>query len=196
MQETHGVFLARMQPVHNAHLYLVNKALDENGKVLVVLGSENKIDTHRNPYGIALRKKMFRECLTDDQNARLSIMTLPDWSTEDAAQDDQIWGMYFYFNVVARICAKKFSLYFSDDEKLLYRWFSGTPAMGNVTFRHFERQSVFDGLSATRIRQALIDGDRECIARFCPEPVQRRFDELAEYYRRVEADPKPDLPMA
>ena len=38
-----GVFLARMQPVHNAHLYLVNKALEESDKVLIVLGSENKV---------------------------------------------------------------------------------------------------------------------------------------------------------
>ena len=28
------LFLARMQPVHNAHLYMVNKALEESDKVL------------------------------------------------------------------------------------------------------------------------------------------------------------------
>ena len=30
MAVKYGVFLARMQPVHNAHLWLVNKALEEN----------------------------------------------------------------------------------------------------------------------------------------------------------------------
>lgn len=59
-----GVFLARMQPVHNAHLWLVNKSLEENDKVLIVLGSENKVDMLRNPYDINLRKQMLRECLT------------------------------------------------------------------------------------------------------------------------------------
>ena len=39
-----GVFLARMQPLHNAHLWLIDKALEENDKVLIVLGSENKVD--------------------------------------------------------------------------------------------------------------------------------------------------------
>ena len=53
-----GVFLARMQPLHNAHLWLIDKALEENDKVLVVLGSENKVDMLRNPYNINLRKKV------------------------------------------------------------------------------------------------------------------------------------------
>ena len=56
-----GVFLARMQPVHNAHLYMVNKALEESDRVLIVLGSENKVDMLRNPYDITLREKMLRK---------------------------------------------------------------------------------------------------------------------------------------
>ena len=60
MAVKYGVFLARMQPVHNAHLWLVDKALKENDKVLIVLGSENKVDMLRNPYKISLRKKMLR----------------------------------------------------------------------------------------------------------------------------------------
>lgn len=53
---------ARMQPLHNAHLRLIDKALEENDRVLVVLGSENKVDMLRNPYNINLRKKLLREC--------------------------------------------------------------------------------------------------------------------------------------
>ena len=71
-----GVFLARMQPVHNAHLFLVHKALEENDKVLIVLGSENKVDMLRNPYDISLREEMLRECLTDEDNKKLEIVTL------------------------------------------------------------------------------------------------------------------------
>ena len=75
MSIKYGVFLARMQPVHNAHLWLVNKALEENDRVLIVLGSENKVDMLRNPYGITLRKRMLRECLAKEQNKRLKIIT-------------------------------------------------------------------------------------------------------------------------
>lgn len=78
----YGVFLARMQPVHNAHLFLVEKAVEENEKVLIVLGSENKVDMLRNPYDISLRERMLRECFGEKENRKLDVVTLPDWSME------------------------------------------------------------------------------------------------------------------
>lgn len=48
--KTVGVFLARMQPVHKAHLFMVTKACEECDEVCVILGSENKKDTLRNPF--------------------------------------------------------------------------------------------------------------------------------------------------
>ena len=65
MSDTYGVFLARMQPVHNAHLFLVEKALEENDKVFIMLGSENKLDMLRNPFDISLRERMLRECFDE-----------------------------------------------------------------------------------------------------------------------------------
>ena len=77
MAVKYGIFLARMQPVHNAHLFMVNKALEECDKVLIVLGSENKVDMLRNPYGIELREQMLRECFNEYQNEKITIVTLP-----------------------------------------------------------------------------------------------------------------------
>lgn len=196
MPVNYGVFLARMQPVHNAHLWLVEQALAENDKVLVVLGSENKVDMSRNPYGIQLRKQMFRECLTKEQNRRLKIITLPDWSMESDREADKIWGRYLYYNVVANIVQKHFTIYFSDDISLLDSWFKDTEISEYVAYRHFQRNNLFDGLSATKIRQAFIAGDTDYIRRYCPESVQRRFDELAAYYKQISAAPKPDFSMA
>lgn len=191
----YGVFLARMQPVHNAHLWLVNKALEENDKVLIVLGSENKVDMLRNPYGINLRKKMLRECLNKEQNRRLKIITLPDWTMESDRESDQIWGRYFYYNVVSAIGQKRFSIYYSDDVRILDSWFRGTEVYEYISYRNFERSNVFDGLSSTAIRQALIDQDREYIARYCPLSVCKRFDYLASYYKNVRNTPRADFSM-
>ena len=80
MTVKYGVFLARMQPVHNAHLFMVNKALDECDKVLIVLGSENKVDMLRNPYDITLREQMLRECFNDEQNEKITIVTLSSFA--------------------------------------------------------------------------------------------------------------------
>lgn len=190
-----GVFLARMQPVHNAHLYLVRKALDENDKVLIVLGSENKVDMLRNPYDITLREEMLRECLTDEDNKKLEIVTLPDWSMESDKESDKIWGRYFYYNVVSRINQKRFSIYYSDDPKILDSWFNDTEVREYITYRNFERSSIFEGLSSTKIRNAFIEDNEDYIKEYCPESVQKRFVYLKKYYQDVKTNPKEDFSM-
>ncbi len=195
MAVKYGVFLARMQPVHNAHLFLVEKALEENEKVLIVLGSENKVDMLRNPYDISLREQMLRECLGEEENRKLDVATLPDWSMESDLDGAKIWGRYFYYNVVSRIGQKRFSLYYSDDPAILDGWFLDTEICQYVTYRNFERKKLFEGLSATKIREAFIRNDREYIKRYCPRPVVDRFEELSAYYREVAEHPQPDFSM-
>ena len=190
-----GVFLARMQPVHNAHLFLVHKALEENDKVLIVLGSENKVDMLRNPYDISLREEMLRECLTDEDNKKLEIVTLPDWSMESDKGNDKTWGRYFYYNVVSRIFQKRFSIYYSDDPKILDDWFNDTEVREFITYRNFERSKLFEGLSSTKIRNAFINDDIDYIKEYCPESVQKRFDYLKKYYENVTLNPKDDFSM-
>lgn len=195
MSVKYGVFLARMQPVHNAHLFLVNKALEENDKVLIVLGSENKVDMLRNPYDISLREQMLRECFDEEKNEKITIVTLPDWTMESDTESAKIWGRYFYYNVVSRIGQKRFSLYYSDDPAILDSWFQNTEVYQYITYRNFERSSLFDGLSATKIRQAFIDKNIDYIHQYCPRSVVNRFDYLASYYRDVTNHPKEDFSM-
>lgn len=193
--ERAGVFLARMQPIHNAHLYLVNKALEECDKVLIVLGSENKVDMLRNPYDISLREQMLRECFDLEKNKKLSIVTLPDWSMESDYEEAKIWGRYFYYNVVSRLEQKHFSIYYSDDPKILDSWFKDTEVEKYITYRTFNRSNLFEGLSATKIRNAFIENDKEYIKKFCPKSVVNRFEELKSYYEDVTKNPQEDFSM-
>ena len=195
MAVKYGVFLARMQPVHNAHLFMVNKALEECDKVLIVLGSENKVDMLRNPYDITLREQMLRECFNDEQNGKITIITLPDWSMESDIDSAKIWGRYFYYNVVSRIGQKRFLLYYSDDVTILDSWFNDTEVRQYITYRNFERSNIFERLSATKIRQAFIDGNKNYINEFCPNSVASRFDYLASYYKDVTDNPRKDFSM-
>lgn len=190
-----GVFLARMQPVHNAHLYMVNKALEESDEVLIVLGSENKVDMLRNPYDIKLREKMLRECFSEEENEKIQIVTLPDWSMESDYESASIWGRYFYYNVVSRIGRKRFSIYYSDDPSILDSWFKETEVFEYITYRNFERSNLFEGLSATKIREAFINNDIDYIKKYCPDSVVNRFDYLASYYKEVRENPKSDFSM-
>lgn len=191
----YGIFLARMQPLHNAHLYIVNEALKECDKVLIVLGSENKKFTLRNPYDIKLRTQILKECYSEKDFIKLNIITLPDWSTESDHQKVKMWGRYFYYNIVSRINQKHFSIYYSDDVSILDSWFKDTEVYDYITYRLFERSNLFDGLSATKIREAFVNGDKRYIEKYCPKPVVDRFDYLAKFYKEVKNNPIEDWSM-
>ncbi len=136
-----------------------------------------------------------RECFDEEQNKKISIITLPDWSMESDIDNAEIWGRYFYYNVVSRIGQKRFSLYYSDDPAILDSWFKNTEIYQYITYRNFERSSIFEGLSATNIRQAFIDDNREYIKKFCPKSVINRFSYLVSYYKNVTNNPKEDFSM-
>ena len=195
MSVKYGVFIGRMQPVHNAHLALIGKALEENDKVLIVLGSSNKEGTYRNPYSVEMREQMLRECFDEEQNEKITIATLPDWSTEDDEKEVKTWGRYFYYNVVSRIGQKRFSLYYSDELSILDSWFDNTEVKQYITYRHFDRDEVFNGLSATKIRQALLRNDKDYVKKYCPVSVMDRFDGLASLYEDAVNYPVDDFSM-
>lgn len=59
----YGVILARFQPIHNGHLALIKKACSENDKVLLLVGSADKVNK-RNP--IKVRIKLLETALEDE----------------------------------------------------------------------------------------------------------------------------------
>ena len=60
MEEKIGVFLSRMQPLHMGHLGMIDKALSENDKLLILIGSANKEGTIRNPIRNSTKRKVFK----------------------------------------------------------------------------------------------------------------------------------------
>lgn len=190
-----GVFLARMQPIHNAHLYMVEKACEECDEVTVILGSENKRDTLRNPFTIEKRREMLLASLPVEYRKKISVYEIPDWSMESKVADYKIWGRYFYYNVVSRINQKRFFLYYSDGQKMLDNWFENTEVREYITYRLFERSSLFEGLSATKIRNAFVNDDKEYIRKYCPDVVLEQFDYLKKYYLGVLNNPLDDYEM-
>lgn len=190
-----GVFIARMQPIHHAHLYMVEKACEECDEVTVILGSENKRDTLRNPFTIEKRREMLLASLPVEYREKISVYEIPDWSMESKVADYKIWGRYFYYNAVSRINQKRFFLYYSDGQKMLDNWFENTEVREYITYRLFERSSLFEGLSATKIRNAFVNDDKEYIRKYCPDVVLEQFDYLKKYYLGVLNNPLDDYEM-
>lgn len=142
-----GVFVARMQPIHNAHIWLMKQALQENDKLLIVLGSANKVDMLRNPFSFELRTDLLDSVISRDgelinRSDDIKVINLPDWSMENKTEDSRIWGDYLYYNIVSRIGQKSFSIYFSDEPAIIKSWFSDNLLNNYITLRQFEKTLI------------------------------------------------------
>lgn len=177
-----GVFLSRMQPIHNAHLWMIENALKENDEVLVIIGSANKSGDLRNPINIEFRTKLVKEALKekfgDNYEKRIHIIQLSDWSTE-RNNDDIEWGRLIYYTVVGKMAVKEFSYYCSEDPDIIKGWFE-EKIKTRINFRFFSRENEFNGLSATKIREAIMNDNIEYIEKYSPSIIIKKKEELKE----------------
>ncbi len=193
-----GVFIARFQPLHKAHMYVIEKALKDCDKLVIMLGSSNKENMPRNPFNFRLRKELLSESLGSEHDmTKIQIYQFPDWSEESKKVDDAVWGHYLYYNIVSRIGQKNFTLYYSDNPDIVRNWFDDE-VKHYISFCFLERQNVFDGLSSTKIREALLNytkEDKKYLYKVLPEAVFERVDELREIIVKVHKHPSTDFSM-
>ena len=199
MKNKLGVFLARMQPLHIAHMYLVEKALEENERVAIVLGSANKEGMLRNPFDLETRIELLHKVLRDkkyseEDIAKIIVFELPDWSYENDVNETLEWGRYLYYNIVSRTQTKEFSIYYSDDAEIIKSWFRGVPE-GRVTLRLFNRSNIYEGLSATKIREAILNEDRGYLEKYIPSNILDDVINLTTELREVANNPRADFSM-
>ena len=198
MNKRVGVFLSRMQPLHIGHLGIIEMALKENDKVIVLIGSKNKNGTIRNPMDINLRREILDEALEEkfgnELKNRIIISELPDWSMETELESNHEWGKYLYYNIVSLAEKKQFSMYFSDEREIIEAWFEEY-LKERITLRIFERNNMFDRVSSTKIREAFFSDDRKYIEKSCPDAVIRRYDEIKKIIKTVYENPREDYKM-
>ena len=112
MAERVGVFLSRMQPLHIGHIGMIKKALSENDRVIILIGSANKKETARNPMEVNLRREILEETLENDftkeEKQKITVNNLPDWTEETDMPSNLEWGRYLYYNVVRDSKSKEF----------------------------------------------------------------------------------------
>ena len=85
-------------------------------------------------------------------------------------ENDKEWGLYLYYNILSKTKNNTFSIYYSDEPEIMLNWFDNN-IKERINFRFFERNELFEGLSATKIREAIINNDRQYIESFCPKSV-------------------------
>lgn len=190
-----GVFLARFQPLHNGHLYMVEKALKECENLTIMLGSANKYSMLRNPFDLELRKSWLYNSLENlNDRDRINVFEIPDWSYENDVNEKEEWGLYLYYNIVSRIQAKTFSIFYNDDLSIIESWFSGL-IRSRINIVHSERSEIFNGLSATKIREAILNDDAEYLRKYLPLEVRKDIPLIKNYLLLVKDNPMPDFSM-
>lgn len=152
-----GVILARFQPIHNGHLELIKKAILENDEVLVIIGSVDKLNK-RNPIPWNIRRKLVNESLevliTPDCHKSVKVVELEDLSDESDNSHD--WGFYLYSNIVNWTEQSDFTMYYSDGYEIITSWFPGFILRNNISLSLLARNSMVDGISATKVRSLIL----------------------------------------
>ena len=190
-----GVILSRCQPLHKGHIDMINKALKENDKVLFIIGSANKYSTIRNPFNINMRIKMYKSALKLITNPdRLEYMLLSDLSIDEKIpKQDNIsksidtinvnneWGLYLYYNIVAKTGEKTFSFYYNDDTSLVLDWFPEY-IRNRITIISSYR---IDNISSSEIRQAILNNDNDYIKKCIPYYNDKDIEILKDKYKEI-----------
>lgn len=188
-----GVILARLQPIHNGHLELIKKAWQENDEVYVFIGSADKFNK-RNPIPISTRLELTREGVvemlrkeykdfgtdstTDELLAYAKVHIVPLDDLDDETNNSHEWGFYLYSKVVTETLNPNFTIYYSDGFEIITTWFPGFILRNNVSLSLLARNSVKNGISATSVRQMIMDGDDEKLKQSVPTCVYEKREHI------------------
>lgn len=178
-----GVILARFQPIHNGHLALIEKACKENDKVLVLIGSVDKMNK-RNPIPWTIRKELVEKAIKErGLSEKVLIKTLEDLS--DESHNDHEWGFYLYSKIVSAIHEPEFSIYYSDGFEIITSWFPGFILRNNVSLCLLARNATESGISATNIRNMLLKDDNN-VKGWVPKCVYEKRDLIKAFLKVFE----------
>lgn len=87
----YGVFIGRFQPFHNGHLAVVNDALSQVDKLIIVIGSANTAKNVKNPWSAAQRQQMIINCLPAEvRSAKIDFAHVNDYTYNDNMWVSQI----------------------------------------------------------------------------------------------------------
>lgn len=154
------VFIGRFQPFHNGHKAVIEEALKQSKRVVVVVGSSFAARNIRNPFTFEERKAMIEACFTDSQyfdytgaQGRIKSSRLKIVPVSDFPYDDNKW-----INEIQRVVAnavpdaKDIGLIGHSKDHTSY-YLEIFPKWKN----HVEVPNV-DGINATDIRNDIFNG--------------------------------------
>ncbi|MFL6696175.1 MAG: bifunctional nicotinamide-nucleotide adenylyltransferase/Nudix hydroxylase [Vitreoscilla sp.] len=77
-----AVLIGRFQPLHDAHLALLERALEIAPRIVVVVGSAFQARTPKNPFTWKERAEMIRQALPQAERVRIAVVPMRDYYDE------------------------------------------------------------------------------------------------------------------
>lgn len=162
-----GILVGRFQTFHTGHEDMINKALAVCEKVGIFVGSSQESGTSKNPFTYETREKTLKTVFGD----RVDVFPLPDIGVGNNSK----WGDYVLENVKSRYGTSP-SLLVSGKETRRIDWFDSSEG---VTVAELYIPKTID-ISATKMREYLINNYFEEWKKYTPKPLWNSFGELRE----------------
>lgn len=129
-----GLVIGRFQPLHYGHVSLIEKALEQNDKVLVLVGSAGKLPDYKNPFSVDTRVKLLEDHFNEEP---LVVRGIKDYPSDSQWIED----------VTSRVLTiqdnpSKVTLYTSEKDEEFYR----------INFLYDMVVKPSEGINATDLR--------------------------------------------
>lgn len=166
-----GLVLGRFQGMHLGHKEIIDIARKLCKKTLILIGSAQESGTLRNPFQLETRKKMVEKIY---QEKDVMIGALDDLTNENDISFE--WGRYILENVEKMYGQKPDLMVYGKDESRR-GWFSeeDSQLFSEILVARKKRN-----ISATELREYLVQDCKEEWKRYVPEEIWDRYDDLRE----------------
>ncbi len=164
---TLGIMVGRFQTIHNGHKDMIDKALMLCDRVGIFIGSSQEAMTNKNPFSYEIRERLLRKIY----GGALEIYPLPDIGVGN----NSAWGDYVLENVISRFGMPP-SLLVSGKESRRLDWFDSVSGLDIAEL--YIPKTIH--ISATKMREFFVAGNRESWQRYTDPALWDEFDELRQ----------------
>lgn len=163
-----GLFIGRFEPLTIGHCSIIDDAINKVDKLIIALGSSQAKSSIKNPYSASLRALMlFKVYEKEILSEKIIIAFIPD---REHPKDDEERGKYLLENVYKQT-GYQVNVIFEGSETVRNYWFNE-----NVTREVIDKNII--PISATKVREFIINDDYENYIKFVPKELSDR-----EFYK-------------
>lgn len=172
-----GLVLGRYQHMHLGHMQIIDTSRQLCDKTLILIGSAERKGTLRNPFSFETRKKVIQKVYSFEDTI---IMPLNDLTNENDISFE--WGKYILDNV-EKICGQIPDLMIYGKDESRKGWFSPEDSE-NFSELIISRNKI--DISATQLRNYLVQGEKEKWQQYVPKEIWDMYDELRNELLKLE----------